>query len=109
MLGPDAGVEHADDYVLAGPSRTTRGVLAPESTRRVQAEEGRGVVGLDEGQPVLLDREHSLHLLEGRCLRRSQRGREAVDRIDIVVELPCADLAGDLGMLGLEVIDVPPD
>src|SRR6185503_9977720 len=85
-LGPDAGVDDADDDVLAGVLEPAE--LIPEPARGGQAQERRGrrgvaVAGLRRRhrQDVIARRE--LVGLGGR-----QAGGEAVEAVRVVVELP---------------------
>ena len=77
-LGPEAGVDDADDDALAGVGRVAE-LLGPGAAVAGQAQEvGRGD-GVEGAPFVLPDAAHARGPLDAGLLRRGQGGREAVE------------------------------
>ena len=83
MLGPDPGVDDADDDILAGQP----GIGPQAAVRVVQTEERAAVVGGLVVQAVRRDRGHARGVEQLRGLLAGQDGREAVDGIGVAVDL----------------------
>jgi hypothetical protein len=93
MLGPDAGVDDADDDILAGLALTAE--LAPDAAARVETEERRRVVGRRLRQRVAPDRDDVLRGLELGDLTLAEGRGKAVERVLVVVDPGSADRLGD--------------
>jgi hypothetical protein len=107
-LGPDAGVDVADDDALAGALDAAE--LLPQPARRIEPEECRCRGRIGRALLVGRDRQHAGRPDHRVGLRRRQLRGEAVVRIHVVVELVGpADLRDGRGVLALEEARVGDD
>ena len=111
MLGPDAAVDDSDDDVLsgAGPAlaRGRAAELGPQTARGIQPEEGGCGRRVERLLLVLAHGDDALLLLQRVRLRGRQLGAEAVERVDVVVELlTAACLRERRGVRALQVVGV---
>ena len=109
VLGPDAGVDDADDDVLADRAV---GATRPEAAVAGEPEVDRRVVGHRLAQLVLAHR-HDVRLLREPCgLPWRELCGEPVEREGVVVELRvagCARCSQGVGVTAVEEVLVPPD
>ena len=107
---PDAGVDDADDDVLALDVAGHGVELRPQPTGGREAQEAGRAGGVDRVQRGLDHRRHAGGLLQLLCLRVGQLCREAVEGVAVVVQRGCPHAC--LGQLGAaphrQVVDVSP-
>jgi len=105
VLGPDAGVDDADYDVLARVLRAAE--LRPQASARLgEAEERRRGRGRRLLKRVLRDVDDARQRGQLRGLLLAQLGCEAVERINVVVELAGPNGGSGICMLAVQVGDV---
>ena len=110
MLGPDAGIDDADDHTIAGVVLPAK--LAPEPVVGRQAKERRAPVGLDVVHLGLADRKDTGRGPQDRRLAGLQPDCEAREAVAVVVHrlvrLPGlgVERGKDLALLPVEEADV---
>ena len=113
VLGPDAGVDDADDHALA------LGLGIPEAGGACEAQEVRRAAGVELEDLIARDRQHAGRLRQLLRLVFGQLGGETVEDITVVVELAAAahaveqlvlaraqvgQVAGDVGAVGVDLL-----
>nr|GEU28539.1 hypothetical protein [Tanacetum cinerariifolium] len=104
VFRPHAAVDDADDDVLARQRLAAQ--LRPQAARLVEAQEGRGVAGVEHHFRVGRNGRHArVFLQRAHFVVGQQRGKAVEHHVVLVGDPGRADAADDVVLLGVEVVE----